>query len=69
MSLFVCDKCGVIENTASSNYHVRRIEASDAGKLPPRALCSLCDPEIGKWHGIFPRVTWTVEAGGVVLNR
>jgi len=45
MPLFKCTKCGVIENTATSNFWIT--------KEPP--LCSQCDPAIGKWHGIFDR--------------
>lgn len=48
MSLFRCTECGHVENTAVSNYVVRRLE-----RKPP--LCSQCDPEIGKWHGRFKR--------------
>jgi hypothetical protein len=49
MPLFMCSACGCWENTALSNYAVRR--AID--KLPP--VCSACDPEIRQWHGEFPR--------------
>jgi len=49
MSLFKCEGCGCVENTATSGYHLRR-EKTDG-----RALCSECDPNIGKWHGIFPK--------------
>ena len=44
MPLFKCSKCGGVENTACSNYW--------AGAT----LCSACDPKIGKWHGLFPRL-------------
>lgn len=47
MSLFRCDKCGAVENTATSGYWFR-----DRGGP---ALCAECDPQIGKWHGIFPK--------------
>lgn len=47
MSLFQCDKCGVIENTSLTWYHGR-----GQGML---ALCSACHPEICKWHERFPR--------------
>jgi hypothetical protein len=55
MSLFACSNCGVVENTATSRYWFR-------GDGP--ALCSQCDPQIGKWHGIFPRQN-AEEAGYV----
>ena len=44
MSIFRCDKCGCMENTALCNYW-------NKGDGP--ALCSEC--ESGKWHGIFPK--------------
>lgn len=43
MSLFICKKCGVIENTALS---VAWWEDK---------LCSECNPQTKKWHGKFPR--------------
>lgn len=52
MSLFKCDQCGCVENTASSRFWFRNFPNSG---LNGRALCSECDPEIGKWHGRFPR--------------
>jgi hypothetical protein len=46
MSLFRCEKCGAVENTALCLFWMR-------GDGP--ALCSECDPELGQWHGIFPK--------------
>lgn len=48
MSLYCCEVCGCIENTACANYWSRT-----TGKLP--LLCSECDPAIGKWHGRFEK--------------
>jgi hypothetical protein len=48
--LFVCQECSCIENTALSRFWMRKI-----GGRANRALCSECDPEIGKWHGRFPK--------------
>ncbi len=48
MSLFRCETCGCFENTALSNWAIRSLH-----KQPP--LCSECDPEIGKWHGEWPK--------------
>ena len=59
MSLFKCSECGVIENTALAMYWSRSLDG-----LPP--LCSQCHPDIGKWHGLFPRQT--PEEAGLVLN-
>ena len=50
MSLFACEKCGCAENTAVCNYWTRNLD--NPGPKKP-ALCSECDPVIGKWHGIF----------------
>jgi hypothetical protein len=47
MSIFKCEECGCAENTALSRYWIR-----DKGE---KALCSKCDPKIGKWHGCFKR--------------
>ena len=57
MPAFRCSKCGCMENSATSNYVSRQYPYSPAGeKLPPLPLlCSECDPEIGKWHGAFPK--------------
>lgn len=49
MPLFACRECGCVENTACSNYWSR---TTLEGKS---ALCSACDPKIGKWHGKFTR--------------
>lgn len=51
MSLFVCQQCRSIENTALSNFWIRQTEKAEQ-------LCSACDPEIGKWHGRFERRTY-----------
>lgn len=52
MSLFVCEDCGVVENTATSRFWFRTKENA------LKALCSQCDPTIGKWHGLFPRAKY-----------
>lgn len=55
MSLFVCDECGAVENTGFCRYWVRNVAVQT---LEGRALCSECDPRIGKWHGHFPKEVW-----------
>jgi hypothetical protein len=58
MPIFTCSKCGVVDNTAVSGYWSRvHMDGLDA-------LCSQCNPEIGKWHGRFERKT--PEEFGVV---
>lgn len=52
MGLFICEECSCVENTALSRYWMRNVAIQS---LRGRTLCSKCDPEIGKWHGRFPR--------------
>jgi hypothetical protein len=54
MPLFLCDECGVIENTALSSYWSRKEYADE------KALCSECAPK-STWHGKFPREFMTAE--------
>ena len=61
MSIFRCEKCGCVENTATSNYWEQKHPFDGQGPKP--LLCSECDPEIGKWHGAFPKES----AKGMVL--
>ncbi len=58
MSLFVCEECGCIENTALSRFWVRK---TDLGPNDGRALCSECDPETREWHGRFPKRLYDPE--------
>jgi len=58
MSIYRCDKCGCIENSATSGYWSRPTKESPA-------LCSECDPEIGKWHGAFDK---TSAKGFILVN-
>ena len=50
MSTFLCTRCDAIENTATSNYWVDRLE----GKPP---ICTKC--ETGVWHNRFERTHWS----------
>lgn len=64
MSVFRCSKCNCAENTAVSNYATRP-------KGSP-ALCSECDPEIGKWHGRFEKVSadkFVEDENGYLISR
>jgi hypothetical protein len=55
MSLFQCEKCGCVENTALCNWAWNRADAVENSYVIAD-MCSACDPEIGKWHNEFPRV-------------
>lgn len=48
MSLFECTKCHCVENTSLSYYW-------EAALRKAEPLCSECDPDIGEWHGEFPK--------------
>ena len=65
MPLFPCSKCNCIEDTALSHYWSARLRQS-------AAVCSACDPTIGKWHGEFPRETahgWVTDRSGFLLDK
>jgi len=51
MSLFKCEECGCVENTALCRYW-------ETHNTKKRDLCSGCDPKIGKWHNKFDQVKW-----------
>lgn len=53
MSLYQCEECGCRENTALAGYWSRNDTNSGC---QGRALCSACDPDIGRWHGQFERL-------------
>lgn len=64
MSLFVCEKCGCIENTALGFFWGRRVVTFKDSYLDGMALCSECAPaefsdgtksRYGKWHGKFTK--------------
>lgn len=83
MSLFVCDNCDVVENTALAGYrgyHGRRIALTDkereahpdweeAGLGDGTARCSACNPEVGKWHGKWVQEKYDPEKDTNVRNR
>ena len=48
MSIFICQSCKSLENTALCLYWFALC------KNTPK-LCSACDPKIKKWHGRFPQ--------------
>lgn len=52
MSLYACALCNTMDDTLLTNFHLY----IRAGK---GVLCSACDPEIGEWHGRFPKGTYT----------
>lgn len=49
MSVYICEKCGAIDNTAVGGYWKNCI-----AKEPK--MCSECN--FGKWHEIFPKKYW-----------
>jgi hypothetical protein len=84
VSLFVCDKCESIENTALAGfrgYHGRRMALTEKeatehpdwveeGLGDGTARCSSCNPEVGCWHGHWKAETFDPEKDGDrVINR
>ena len=51
MPLYMCSKCGSVDNTACGGYWRQEMEANYSKDFKP--LCSSCYPEMGKWHGDF----------------
>jgi hypothetical protein len=65
MPLFPCSKCNCIEDTALCHYWSARMRQTPA-------VCSACDPTIGKWHGEFARETaegWINGRNGFLLDK
>jgi hypothetical protein len=65
MPLFPCSKCNCIEDTALSHYWSARLRQK-------AALCSACDPTIGKWHGEFAKESaqgWVTDRSGFLLDK
>lgn len=50
MSVYICERCGAIENTAAGGYWKNCLEHE------PKQ-CSECN--FGKWHGKFQKKHWT----------
>ena len=50
MSIYICEKCGCIDNTALGGYW------KNARNNEPK-MCAECNH--GKWHGVFPKEHWT----------
>jgi hypothetical protein len=65
MPLFPCAKCNCIEDTALCHYWSARLRQTSA-------VCSACDPTIGKWHGEFPQESaqgWINDRSGFLLDK
>jgi hypothetical protein len=66
MPCFKCSQCGCVQNTALCHYWIK----VHLQKNPP--LCSLCDPDIGKWHDQFPRrdtTGWKRDQDGYLWSQ
>ena len=49
MSIYICEKCGTIDNTAVSGYWI------NCRNNEPK-MCTECNT--GKWHNKFPKKNW-----------
>ena len=71
MPIFVCEKCGNIENTATGLYWSRNADLFKDKSLRGKALCCKCIPKEysdgsptgynGKWHNKFPEMKYDPE--------
>ncbi|WP_155744983.1 hypothetical protein [Burkholderia vietnamiensis] len=73
MSLYRCESCRCVENTATGFFYGRD-DAHWPVEVRGKALCSACGPEMGldggktgfgEWHGRFPRRS----AAGMVVDQ
>jgi hypothetical protein len=65
MAFFQCSSCGCAEDTTLCHYWSARLRETPA-------LCSACDPRIGKWHGQFPRESgknWITDKRGLLFRK
>jgi hypothetical protein len=63
--LFSCSRCNCVEDTALCHYWSARLRQNSA-------VCSACDPTIGRWHGEFPRQSdqgWISDRSGFLLDK
>lgn len=60
MSIYICEKCGTLENTALGGYWRNALR-----KEPP--MCSECNT--GKWHNEFPKQHWSEIGIDELLRR
>ena len=79
MPLFVCDRCGCVDNTACGGTYWTRNQNEEYfdGIKNGEALCAECTPKIfsdgstneygGIWHNKFPKVKWDGQTE--MLNR
>ncbi len=71
VSLYQCEKCGCVENTALGFYHSRTLSDLWPSEYTGKALCSECGPtkyrsgepaQYGKWHGKFPKKVYPLDS-------
>lgn len=76
MSLFVCDECNSVENTAIGIYWGRKLLKFADESKNGKGLCSACAPthfsdgsptNLGTWHDYFERKQW--DGKREVINR
>ena len=60
MSIYICEKCGCIENTALGDYWNNIINDEPI-------ICSECST--GKWHNKFDKKHWTEYGVKKLLER
>lgn len=72
VSLYQCDKCSCVENTALGHYHCRGMPEMWPAEYVNKKLCSACGPpkyrngepneDCGQWHGRFKRECFPLDS-------
>ena len=58
MPCFICEKCGCVDNTAcGGNYWIHTFNVNTNQKTDEKIMC--CECYTGKWHGMFPKKSWS----------
>lgn len=58
MSLFVCDTCNCIANTATDDYWEQSAVQAQAGIVRSQRTFQCSECRKGEWHGVFPKQQW-----------
>jgi len=72
MSLYQCDKCGCVENSALGHYHSVNVRDLWPDEYVGKKLCSECGPptyrsgevckKFGKWHDAFEKKIYPLNS-------
>lgn len=85
MSLFQCEECGCVDNSATSMFNVRNNKRLTPEEFLGRELCCVCGPQTfasgepiskinGEWHNLFertflPKGEWVEDGTGDLTHK